>query len=147
MRPIPLPAKTVEISYGEFACPNCNEQTVYKHKERVRRRLVFFVPFLGETIAEYAECQRCKSQFPLDVLRAGLASDTQRILSTLAEKLNSGISVEDMQSTLLESGIELQTVKRYVSVAAGISRKRCPECGHSFRTEVMKCKKCRRILV
>jgi hypothetical protein len=79
-------------------------------------------------------------------LRIGLSTDAQRILSSLTEQLKSGISIEEMQSKLLDSGIELKMVKRYVSVAAGISHKQCSQCNRTYRSDVIKCPKCSRVL-
>jgi uncharacterized protein YbaR (Trm112 family) len=146
MRAIPLPPKTVEVSYGEFVCPRCKRRTRYKHKERVRRRLIFFLPFLGDTIAEYIECQSCRQHLPLTVLRTGLSADDRQMLDALKDKLVSGISIEEAQSMLLVSGVDIPTVTRYVSVAAGIGHKLCPHCNLTFRDEVIKCHKCGRVL-
>lgn len=143
MHSIPIPPKTVEVSYGEFTCPKCEKRTSYKHKERVRRQLVFFVvPFLGDTIAEYVECQSCRQKFPLDVLRTGISTDIQQILGAIKDKLMLGISIQEAESLLLDSGIDLPTVKRYVSVAAGIAHKKCERCHLTFVDSVPKCNKC-----
>src|SRR4051812_37305438 len=117
---IPLPAKTVEVSYGEFVCPKCKRRTEYKHKERVRRRLIFFLSFLGDTIAEYIECQSCQQRLPLTALRSGLSANDRQMLDALKDKLVSGTPIEEAQSMLLGSGVDLPTVTRFVSVAAGI---------------------------
>jgi hypothetical protein len=136
-------AKTVEVSYGEFFCTNCGRLTTYQHKQRVKQVLVFFiVPFLGEPIAEYVECQACKHRFPLDALRSQASPELIQILDTLKENLKAGSSMEETQSLLLDRGIDLPTVKRYVSIAAGISHKRCPRCDLRFRSDVFKCNKC-----
>jgi len=146
MRSIPLPAKTVEVSYGQFSCPHCGRLTTYKHKERVKRRAFLFITFLGDTIGEYIECQGCRNRFTLDVLRTGLSTDIQGIIASLKEKLSSGLSIEEVQENLLGSGIDLPTVKRYVSVAAGILHKRCPRCNLRFIDDVHKCHKCGHLL-
>ena len=109
---IPLPAKTVAVSYGEFVCPRCKRRTRYTHKERVRRHLVFFLPFLGDTIAQYIECQSCHQHLPITVLRSGLSEADRLMLDALKDKLLSGISIEEAQSTLLTSGVDLPTVTR-----------------------------------
>ena len=135
--------KTIDVSYGQFICSQCQRNTPYKHKERVQRRFVFFfVPILGDTIAEYIECQVCRSRFPLDVLRSGLSPDIVQILEAIKDKLKSGISTEEAEATLIRAGIDAGTVQRYVTVAAGIGLKRCPRCSLTFRGDVPKCHKC-----
>ena len=143
---IALPAKTIEVSYGEFVCPRCERRTKYTHKERVRRRLIVFLPFLGDTIAEYIECQSCHQHFPLTVLRSGLSEADRLMLDALREKLVSGVSMEEVHSSLVASGVDLPTVTRFVSVAAGIAHKICPRCHLTFREEVIKCHKCGHVL-
>jgi hypothetical protein len=127
-------------------CPRCERRTRYTHKERVRRRLVFFLPFLGDTIAEYIECQSCHQHLPLSVLRSGLSADDRQMLDALKDRLVSGTSIEEAQSILLASGVDLPTVTRYVSVAAGIGHKVCSRCNLTFRDEVIKCHKCGHVL-
>lgn len=138
--------KVVEVSHGEFVCPHCRRTTAFKHKEHVRRGFFLFVPFLGDTIAEYVECQICRQRFPLDVLRSKLSPDVAQVLDNLKAKLQSGTSIEEAESLLIKAGIDLPTVGRCVSVAAGIGHKQCPRCNLTFRDEVLKCHKCGHVL-
>jgi hypothetical protein len=96
--------------------------------------------------AEYIECQSCHQHLPLTVLRSGLSEDDRLMLEALKDKFLSGISIEEAQSTLLTSGVDLPTVSRFVSVAAGIAHKLCPRCHLAFRDEVIKCHKCGHVL-
>ena len=100
------------------------------------------VPFLGETLSEYVECQGCRQKFSLDVLRTGISTDVQQILGAIKDKLALGISIQEAEELLLDSGIDLPTVKRYVSVAAGIAHRKCPRCQLTFVDSVPKCNKC-----
>jgi transposase-like protein len=143
---VPIPAKTMEVSYGEFVCPHCKRTTTYKHKERVQRRLINLISFLGETLNEYVECQTCRKRFSMEVLRSGLPQDARQILDALQTKLLAGASIEETEAALIASGIDLRTAKRYVGVAAGIGHKHCPPCGLTFREEVIKCRKCGHVL-
>lgn len=141
-----LPPKTVIVSHGDFPCPNCRRVVGYKHKQRFQRRLMIFVPFLGDMIEEYIECQVCRAKHPLGVLRSGLDPEVAQILEALKEKLGSGTSIEEVESQLSNSGIDPSTVKRYVSVAAGIGLKRCPNCNLRFKGSVTKCHRCSQVL-
>ena len=139
---LPVPPKTLEVSFGEFVCPTCRRTTTYKHKEQAERRLFHLIPFLGRTLKEYVECQTCMQKFTMDVLRTGLSQDVEQILGALKEKLSSGTSLEEAQTFLTDKGLDARTVKRYVSVAAGIALKHCRRCHLTFRDGVLKCHKC-----
>jgi hypothetical protein len=140
---IPIHPKTLEVSFGEFVCPACKVKTAYKHKEKVKRLLLFFlVPIQGGTISEYVECQQCGERFPLGVLRGKIAPDAEQMLAALQQKLLEGTAIQEAESQLLEAGFEKVMVKRYVSVAAGINLKKCVRCELTFRGDVLKCHKC-----
>src|ERR1039457_5741895 len=143
---IPARPKLLEVSFGEFVCPHCKVTTAYKHKELVKRTLIFCLPVLGETIEEYIECQSCQKHFTLDILREKIAPDIKQMLAVLQQKLSEGTSLKEAESQLLESGFEMTMVKHYVSVAAGINHKKCPRCELTFRSAVIKCHKCGQVL-
>jgi len=144
---IPVRPKTQDVSFGEFVCPHCKETTSYKHKERVKRLLLFcFVPVTIGTIGEYVECQRCRQRYNLDILRGKIAPDIEQMLAALQKKLSEGTSIQEAESRLLESGFEMPLVKRYVGIASGIFHKKCPRCILTFRNDVIKCHKCGQVL-
>jgi hypothetical protein len=144
---IPFGTKTLEISFGEFTCPHCRVTATYKHKERRKRFLLLgIMPILGSSAGEYVECQRCRQQFTMDVLRGKIPPDIEQMIATLQEKLSGGTSIQEAESRLLESGFEPALVKRYVNVAAGIFPKKCPRCALTFRNDVVKCHKCGHVL-
>ena len=139
--------KTLEVSFGEFTCPHCKTTTTYKHMEIVKRAWVFRVmPIDAETLGEYVECQRCHKRFTMEILREKIAPDIRQMLVALQQKLSTGTSIQEAESSLLEAGFELNLVKRYVSIAAGISHKKCPRCILTFRNDVAKCHKCGHVL-
>lgn len=135
-------SKIVEISRGEFACPKCRSPVPYRRKERVERSFFHLVPILGDTLEEYIECQTCRQRFPLSVLRVKLPESTEKLIEGLKEKLSAGLSIEEAESSLGEAGMKIGDVKQYISVAAGIGRKRCPECNLTYRKNVLNCRKC-----
>ena len=143
---IPIPPKKIDVSHGEFPCPGCKQQTTFKHIQRVTRHLVHLIPVLGDVIEEYVECQKCRQKYSTDILRTGLSGDIKQVLDSLKDKLLSGKAIQEVEATLLQSGIDAAHVKRYVSVAAGISHKHCPNCQLTYRDEVMKCHKCGHVL-
>ena len=143
---IPMSPKTLDVSHGEFVCPHCKVTTPYKHRENVKRRRIFFITFLGETLSEFVECQRCKRRYTLDVLRTGLSPDDMQMLKALQQKLTDGMAIQEAEAQLQASGFEAAMVKRYVGVATGINHKKCVPCGLTYRAEVLKCHKCGHVL-
>jgi hypothetical protein len=137
-----FPSKLIEVSRGEFDCPECRQFRPYIHKERVKRRLVVFVPIMGETIEEYIECQTCRKRFPLTALRTKLSESAEQIIERLRGNLADGQPIEEAESALHDAGMPIGQVKQYMSVAAGIGRKRCPECQLTYRKNVLNCRKC-----
>lgn len=135
--------KIVDVSFGEFHCPKCARLTTYWHKEKVRKRNIrLFFTILGETLEEFVECQTCKTKYSLEILRAGISADARQVLESLKEKLASGISLQEAETLLSATGAAAGSVKRYVSVAAGIAHRKCPRCQLTYVASVHKCHKC-----
>jgi hypothetical protein len=135
-------SKTVEVSFGEFHCPKCQRLSTYKHKEEVEKKRFLFISFLGAALSEYLECQACKTRYSLEILRTGVSSDARQILDAIKGKLESGVSLQEAEGQLLDSGIDAGSVKRYVSVAAGIAHRKCLRCELTYIASVHKCHKC-----
>lgn len=144
---LPSRPKIPEVSQGDFICPQCRERTHYKHMEWVEcRRFFFVITFLGDTLEQYVECQRCKGKFSVETLRGEIPADQSQILNELQARLRTGTAIEHIEQDLLKAGIDLVIVRRYVSVAVGISRKRCPQGHLSYHHSVIKCTKCGHVL-
>lgn len=100
------------------------------------------MPILGGVIEEYVECQSCRKRFSLTVLRARIHESAEEVINGLKIKLTDGMPIEEAESRLAEAGMTIGTIKQYVSIAAGIGRRRCPECNLTYRKYVMNCRKC-----
>lgn len=61
---------TYKKDKGSFYCPHCRETLGY-HKKRIRQFFsLFFIPLIPlKLIAEFIECNKCKSTFTLEVLK------------------------------------------------------------------------------
>ncbi len=61
--------REVELSSGEFHCPNCGSQQVYKHIRFAQYFTLYFIPiFQTQNLGEYVRCQRCELMFKEGVL-------------------------------------------------------------------------------
>lgn len=136
------PSKVIEASRGEFACPECRQFRPYVHKQRYQRRSFHLVSMLGDLIEEFVECQSCRKRFPMTALRTKMPESAEQIIERLRTNLTDGQPIEEAEGALGEAGMAIGQVKQYMSVAAGIGRKRCPECQLTYRKNVLNCRKC-----
>ncbi|HEV7406432.1 MAG TPA: hypothetical protein VGO11_26010 [Chthoniobacteraceae bacterium] len=97
---------------------------------------------LGDILEEFIECQACRKRFPLTALRTKVSESTEQVIERLRGNLTDGQPIEEAEAALSEAGMAIGMVKQYMSVAAGIGRKRCPECLLTYRKNVLNCRKC-----
>jgi hypothetical protein len=135
-----------ETGRGEFVCPNCREKTPYRQIEVIRRKSYLFVAFKGETLETYIECQKCMRHMSVEDLRGRMTEDTKQILEGVKTKLESGESIEEILSRLIQAGMSERDAHQTVNTCVGITSKKCPQCSLRFLASVHSCKKCGHML-
>jgi uncharacterized Zn finger protein len=97
---------TSELGRGEFYCPQCVELNVpYRHKSVREWFTLYFIPIFpigGKTT--YIECEECRGTFKESVLDVDPPTETQIIVSKVAEKMDRGMSLEEAEERLGEHG-------------------------------------------
>lgn len=140
---IKLPARKVLSSHGTFTCPSCKRIARYDLIERVQRRLLFLlIPIQGNTLESYVICTSCNTKHPVDVLRKASSQGEMEIINAMKVRLSKGTSIQALEDEMLATGIDLNTIKSLVRVAAGVSKKTCPQCSGVYVSSILRCGRC-----
>ncbi len=135
--------REVEVGSGTFHCPVCDVQRPYKHRRVGRYFTLYFIPlFQIQKLAEYVECQACHHVFPLEVLHKKSFPDPRRILAEVGRDLESGMTIQQVQTKLMNTGLREDVASKVIEVTAGSQRKVCPRCGSLYAESARFCVKC-----
>ncbi len=138
--------REVEVGAGTFHCPVCGTQRPYKHRRLGRYFTLYFIPiFQIEKLAEYVECQACHHVFPPEVLRGrpgGPLPDPRRILAEVGRDLETGMTIQQVQAKLMNTGLRQDVAQKVIELAAGHERRVCPRCGSLYAESARFCVKC-----
>jgi predicted RNA-binding Zn-ribbon protein involved in translation (DUF1610 family) len=136
---------TSHLETGDFYCPRCNEQVEY-HLKQVRPFFtIFFIPLFPIGSAQrYVECTRCSGQYLEEVLNLAPPTDADRLLGQYFNELQTGSSVETVQTKLEAGGMDTVTAKDIVGQMTQGQTWQCTGCGETYLKGVAKCLRCRR---
>jgi hypothetical protein len=138
-----LRGRQIELSSGQFFCPSCNTTRPYKHKQAADYFTLFFIPlFQVRNRGEYIECQTCQKAFKPEVKNYKSPSPVERLLAATRADLESGTPIQMTQRKLINSGVDEETAKKVVDLAAGDKRNFCSKCGLTYRETVTLCSSC-----
>jgi uncharacterized Zn finger protein len=135
---------TSELGRGEFYCPQCMELNVpYRHKSVREWFTLYFIPIFpigGKTT--YVECEGCRGTFKDEVLDIEPPTETQILVTKLAEKMDRGMSLEEAEERLAEQGFTKEQAREVVDSVAGDGVWSCSTCGEHYMDQVRKCRVC-----
>ncbi|HXG11464.1 MAG TPA: zinc-ribbon domain-containing protein [Gemmataceae bacterium] len=135
--------KEVELSHGEFYCPDCDDKRLYVHKRLAKYFTLYFIPlFQTDNLGEYVECKTCHQQFKPEVLTYTPPSKGERLIMALRAELDSGLPIHMVIQKLISHGVEEDTAKKTAIVAAGENIQVCCNCNLHYRETVKKCLNC-----
>jgi hypothetical protein len=138
-----LRGRQIELSSGRFFCPSCGTTRRFKHKQVADYFTLFFIPlFQVRNHGEHIECQTCQKAFKPEVRDYQPPSPAERLLAIVKADLESGTPIQMAQQKLVNSGIDQDTVKKAVALAAGDEQKFCPNCGLLFHQRIKLCSSC-----
>lgn len=61
--------REIELSSGEFYCPNCGIRQPYRHMRLARYFTLYFIPlFQTQNLGQHVECKACRAAFKEEVL-------------------------------------------------------------------------------
>ena|ERR1700690_1537429 len=109
--------KQQQISEGHFFCQSCNNIRPYKWQRAASYFTLFFIPLIKtKTLADYVECQVCKSYYEPNILEAG----SQQMLKMEAISkcsLQRGTSLDEVKVQLIEAGADEEIAERIIERA------------------------------
>ena len=135
--------REVSAGTGEFYCPACGDMRPYKRKRIGRYFTVYFIPvFQIEKLAEWLQCEVCQKVFPIEVLQHAPPPNPQRILEEVKKDLTAGMSVQQTQIKLRNSGLRPDLMYKVIEVVIGDQRVTCPNCKYEFLAGATFCGNC-----
>ncbi|HEY3288665.1 MAG TPA: zinc-ribbon domain-containing protein [Anaerolineae bacterium] len=135
--------REVDAGTGEFYCPACGDMRPYKRRRIGRYFTVYFLPvFQIEKLAEWLQCDVCMNQFPVEVLQRKPPPNPQRILEEVKKDLDSGMSVQQIQIKLVNSGLHVDLMHKVIDVVIGDRRMTCPKCSYEYLDSATFCSNC-----
>lgn len=106
--------KQQQISEGQFFCQKCNNIRPYKWQRASSYFTFFFIPLIKtKTLAEFVECQVCKSYYAPKILEPG----SQQILKMEAiskYSLQRGTSLDEVKVQLIEAGADEEVAEKII---------------------------------
>jgi hypothetical protein len=106
--------KQRQISEGHFFCQKCNNISPYKRQRASSYFALFLIPLIKiKTLAEYVECQVCKSYYGPKILEPG----SQQMLKMEAISkcsLQRGTSLDEVKVQLIDAGADEEVAERII---------------------------------
>jgi zinc-ribbon family len=106
--------KQRQISEGQFFCQKCNNISPFKRQRASSYFTFFFIPLIKiKTLADYVECQVCKSYYGPKILEPG----SQQLLKMEAiskYSLKRGSSLDDVKVQLIEAGADEEIAEKII---------------------------------
>lgn len=143
--------KKKTIDTGQFFCPRCGTLRPYQHKKLSKYFTLYFIPlFETKSIGEYIECQVCFTPFRTEVLQytQKLEQEKQQqqkiseIIKEISNKLDSGIPLQALATSLKNSGINEDATTAAIYAATKGKIKVCEKCGAAFTSTLIYCSTC-----
>ena len=136
-------SRQVKIGEGEFNCPVCNAERVYKHMRTTVYFTLYFIPlFPIRRLGEYITCQACNQAFDMRVLEYKPPSESELLVSQVQTELEAGMPIHMMEKKLLNNGQSAETAARTLEQASRKLLKTCTSCGFSYISTVTACTNC-----
>jgi predicted RNA-binding Zn-ribbon protein involved in translation (DUF1610 family) len=127
---------------GEFNCPQCGKKEEYVLREVRPYFTLFFIPLFPIGGAErYVRCEGCGDAFKEEVLEYELPRGVDRFAARVHQDLVSGVSLEDVQAKLIQSGVSEAEAVDLLDRVCGGQIKTCA-CGRQYHPEVTRCNQC-----
>ena len=106
--------KKRQISEGKFFCQSCNNIRPYKRQRTARFFTLFLIPLIKtKTLADFVECQVCKSYYAPNILEPG----SQQMLKMEAiskYSIKRGTSLDEVKIQLIEAGADEEIAERII---------------------------------
>jgi hypothetical protein len=141
----------VTIGEGSFFCPSCEAVRRYKHQQAGRYFTLYFIPlFKTKSLGDFVECQTCKMTFKPEVLTLSKELEEQRRLqkelkgaiAAITSELDSGVPIEAVAKSLMDSGVDQEGAARIVYGASGGQIRSCTACNLNYKSSVAYCSVC-----
>jgi predicted RNA-binding Zn-ribbon protein involved in translation (DUF1610 family) len=135
--------REIELTSGQFYCPECDTVRQYKHKRVAQYFTLFFIPlFQIQKLGEFVECQSCRQTYEPKVLNYKPPSPAERLLSTARNDLETGTPVHMVQQKLIANGADQEAAKKITDTATGGNQVKCSKCGFSYLGTINLCANC-----
>lgn len=135
--------REVNAGTGEFYCPACGDMRPYHRKRIGRYFTVYFVPvFQIEKLAEWLQCEVCQGVFPIEVLQRKPPPNPQHILDEVRKDLTAGMSVQQIQIKLRNSGLRPDLMHKVIDIIIADHRLTCPKCKFEYLDSATFCGNC-----
>jgi len=132
------------LTYGQFHCPKCDAIRRYAHVRVAKYFTLFFIPlFRLETLAEYIECEKCRTAFDPRVLDYRPPTPEQKALIALRRRLENGMPVAMVRNQIIAAGAkpgQADAVMELLLMGKGL--RTCQECGFAYCDAVERCSNC-----
>ncbi len=106
--------KQQQISEGQFFCQRCNNIRPYKRQRASSYFTFFYIPLIKiKTLAEFVECQVCKSYYVTKILEPG----SQQMLKMEAiskYSIQRGTPVDEVKVQLIEAGADEEIAEKII---------------------------------
>lgn len=136
---------TFRLDSGEFYCPQCNDDQAYDLKHVRPFFTLYFIPLFPIGAAErFVECKRCNGTFREEVLDAEPPSEEQRLFSRIWGGLQDGMSLDDAEDHMVESGMSRGQARDLLDEVAGDETWTCDRCSARYIKKVRKCRACKK---
>lgn len=138
--------KEKTIGQGNFYCPRCQVRRPYEHKKISKYFSLYFIPIIPiKNLGEYIECQFCFTPFETSVLDAvsqEANSVMKEFIAHVKGKLEEGIPLQPLISSLLEEGATEETVNTVIALITDGQIKSCDRCNLHYIKSINYCPDC-----
>ena len=133
------------IAKGQFHCPRCQQIRQYEQKKIGKYFTLYFIPlFETQKLAEFVECQFCRTPFELSVLEYddSAAKSLQKFIAMIDEGLEAGLPVQSVYNHLVEEGADESVANNVIAVATNGKLKICKTCQLVYKGSLGYCGNC-----
>jgi hypothetical protein len=143
--------KEKTIGEGMFFCPKCGTLRPYLHKKIAKYFTLYFIPlFETKNLAEYIECQLCRTPFKPEVLNYSQSLEkereqrleAQKMIADMSKGLDSGASIQSLASVIKSAGGNDEIASAAIYAATQGKIKCCKNCGAAFKASLSYCSIC-----
>lgn len=136
------------IGRGYFYCPRCQVRRFYKHIKVSKYFSLYFIALIPvKNLGEYIECQTCFTPFETSVLELEAPQQrdndvAKKFITHVKHKMNEGLSIQHLYASLVEEGLEEQTIKTILAVVTEGKIMLCETCEHGYIETLKFCPNC-----